>query len=341
MTNEQDYPEAEWPSSAETATPYFQGPAPAKRSFLALLPLIAGIVMCVLVVLSVAMIANVFYNYALAGILVLIGLVALAGAIGFGITLIPLGPPEVRRRFRLLAIGIVPFIALWVVFAGPYGDIQAQRETYAAVTGAKDVAEVRSRLEALAPDNAYADFLLYVSRRTAETKTAMRNVFDQVKASEIDWNLTFDPADKDALLAMRSRLLDIDVLLSGVPDQVKALYRREAEDMRAKAEEADLAADFRRSMDESMAQRHKEYVAFYVGFAAATREAARLLGEIAGALIDGKAKRGEDGKFVYGDDKTKQAVEPLLADLTKVRQAVGKLAEIAKKLDEKYEGAWH
>lgn len=341
MTNEYDDPEAGWPAPAETAAPQYPQPAPAKRSFLTLLPLIAGIVMCVLVVISAVMIANVLYGFSLTGVFVLIGMVALAGAVGFGITMIPLGPQEIRRAYRLAAIALVPLVTLWAIFSSPYGDVMAQRETYRAVTTAKDVAEVRNRLEALAPDNAYADFLLYVSRRSAETKTAMRTVFDQVKASEIDWNLSFDPADKDALLAMRSRLLDIDVLLSGVPDQVKALYRREAEDMRAKAEEADLAADFRRSMDESMAQRHKEYVAFYVGFAAATREAARLLGEITGALIDGRAKRGEDGSFVYGDDKTKEAVEPLLADLAKVRQAVGKLAEIAKKLDEKYEGAWH
>lgn len=349
MTTEPENPENGAPSPAddgnarpELAPFVFPGaaetPPPARSGTLALVGRIAGYVGIAVVVLSIAMIASVVYAYGIVGILILIGITAVAGAIGFALTLIPLGPAGGRKPFHLLAAAVVAFIALWGTHGAVYGDALAKRETFGAVAGAKDAAEARARLQAIAADNPYAAFLLYVTQRAAVTRAAVKTLLDQSKAGEIDWTLSVDPTDKDALQSLRSRLLDIDVLLSAVPDQVKALYAREAEEIRATAEKAGLAQDFRISLETGMAQRHKDYTAFFIALAATMRHAAVLLGDITQALADGKAKRGDDGKFVYGDDKTKAAVEPLLAELDKTRKAIAKLAEIAKALDQKYEG---
>lgn len=294
-------------------------------------------VLGVIGLVSAYLILSAVYGFGGAGFLVVIG-VALVGALfGIGLSFVPLGPAGYRRDFRWLSGGLFALIALWAIHAAPYGEASYRREASAAITGASSVADAHARLQALSASNPYAAYALYEIKRRAETRAAIKAIFDQVQSDKVPWNLDFDPADKAALQALHSRLLDIDVLLSGVPDQVVAQLQKERTDLLAAAESGGLSEQFRAEMLQTMGQRQSDLLKFYVALALTTRQAASAIAEITVAMQAGKASsRGADGKFVYGDDATRAKVEPLIARLDEARGVIAKLVEAAKALDQRY-----
>ncbi|MCW0181103.1 MAG: hypothetical protein OJI70_04960 [Zavarzinia sp.] len=285
---------------------------------------------------SAYQILSAVYGFSGVGFLVVLGAGLVGGLVGFGLTFLPLGPSGYRKIFRWLSAGLWALIALWALHAGPYGEASDRREASAAITGAASVADAHARLQAISASNPYAAYALHEIRRRAETRGAIKAIFDQVQSDKVPWGLDFDPADKAGLQALRSRLLDIDVLLSGVPDQVVAQLQKERADLNAAAERLELSEQFRAEMQQTMAQRQKELGTFYVALAVTTRKAAGTIADITVALLGGKATRGTDGKFAYGDDATRAKVEPLIAQLGEARGVIAKLAEAAKALDQRY-----
>ena len=293
-------------------------------------------VLAVVGLVSAYLFLSAIYGFGWAGFLVVIGVALVGGLIGVGLTFIPVGLADYRRTFRWVSGGLFAIVALWAIHASPYGEASARREASAAITGAASITDAHARLQALAGSNPYAAYAVYEIKRRAETRNAIKAIFDQVQGHKVPWGLDFDPADKAGLQALHSRLLDIDVLLSSVPDQVVAQLQKERADLNAAAEKLELSNQFRAEMQPTMGQRQKELGTFYVALAVTTRKAAGIIADIAVALQAGKATKGADGKFAYGDEATKAKVEPLIAQLGEARAVIAKLAEAAKALDQRY-----
>ncbi|MFA5122651.1 hypothetical protein [Zavarzinia sp.] len=292
--------------------------------------------LAVLLAVSALVLWYYVFNFALIGLVVLVLVAGVGGLIGLLATLVPFAPAGDRRRLRLPVGLLLAFVTVWGLHIGALGDSLALRETMAVLADAKDSADAQAKLKALAADNRYAAFHYFLLQRTAQTLDAVKGQFDQVPTGQVPWDLSFDPADKQALQALRSKLLDIDVILSGIPDRVAAAFKKEREDIQTAADRLELSRQFRASMEAKMSQRQTEYVAFYVAFAGVTRKAASDFGKVIDALLAGKATKGADGKFVYGDDKTKAAVEAALAELARTKQALAKFPEVAKALEQRY-----
>lgn len=285
---------------------------------------------------SLWLILSTVYGFGSTGILVALGVALVGALIGFGVSFIPLGSAGLRRQLRFVVAALFAVIALWAIHAAPYGDNRDRVAAAEAISGAQSVEDAHGRLQALAADNPYAAYALFEIKRRADTRAAIKAIFAQVKSDDVPWGLDFDPADKAGLQSLHSRLLDIDVLLSAVPDQVIAQLRKEREDLFAAATQAGLSNQFRAELQQSTDQRQKELATFYLALAATTRKAAQTVAEISLALQAGKATKGVPGAFTYGDDATRTKVEPLIAQLKEARGVIGKLIEAAKALDQRY-----
>lgn len=339
MTTHDDHPEAETQQvpPAETYENLSYGyqdtvtPPPAYIRYI-------GYVLLGLAVVSAVLVLHLVYGFNWIGFVVLLLTAGVGAAVGVGLSYLPVWRADWRRALRLGVASLFALAALWGTHAGVYGDAQQKRATYAALAAAKNPADARARLGEITEGNRYASFLVFAIDRAAATRAAAKTLLDGAHISNIDWNIaSLNPADKAALTALHSRLLDSDVILSGLPDQFQALYKREGEDIMAAAAHLELSEDFRANAQASMLQRQREYLAFYVALSMTTRKAVTELAGIANGLAQGKATRGADGKLTYGDDKTRATVEGHIAELDKARAAVVKLVEAAKLLDQKYD----
>ncbi|PWR19842.1 hypothetical protein [Zavarzinia compransoris] len=291
-----------------------------------------------LAVVSAVLVLYMVYGFGWAGVVGLLLTAGVGAAVGFGLTFIPVWRADWRKALRLGFASLLALGALWGTHGGVYGDARQKRATFEALAGAKTPAEARARLGAITTGNRYATFLVFAMDRAAATRASARTLLDSAQIGSVDWNIAnLDPADKTGLTALHSRLLDSDVLLSGMPDQLQALYKREGEEIMAAAAHLELSPEFRANAQANMLQRQREYLAFYVALSLTTRKAVSELAGIANGLAQGKATRGADGKLVYGDDKTRATVEGHIAELDKARAAVVKLVEAAKLLDQKYD----
>lgn len=246
-----------------------------------------------------------------------------------------------RRAFDRLVLRLTlaaggALIALWAVHVGPLFDRMAQDAALDTITQAPSPAEARKRIEAMVPDNAYAAFYLYLADRDAQTKAQVNALFRPVQDLGVDWQFSADPKDHDALLALRTRLLDLDTILSAVPGKVPELYQAEWRDITTRAAQQGLSVSFRQQLEATTAQRQREYAVFYVAFGQLLRRAAEQLRDVIDAVTTAKVTRGADGKLVYGDDASRNKVEPLLSELDKTRAQIARLAEAAKALDQRY-----
>lgn len=287
---------------------------------------------------SIVLIAHYVYGYTLVGFFAMLLVVVVAALAMLAVAWWPTRASPGRRMLRLPLAALAAVVALWGIHYAPVAESMAQQEAYGILEGAKTSEEVRSRLEGLAPDNKYAAFLLFYFDRKTATTASVNALLKPAQALDIDWRLNVDPADHDAVSALRTRLIDLDVALSAVPDKVPGLYQAERQAVTVKAAELELPLGYRQTVDAAMSVRQREYMAFYVLLAQLTRRAAEQFRAALDAVSSGKVTRGADGKLVYGDEATRSKVEALMAELGQTRAQLAKLAEAAPQLEQRYGG---